>query len=123
MPRGWQERLALFSVGTGTPLRYFAMMPGEAFEEIANAIKEAYDEADLRRLLRTKMDIQLADVTPPAPYEEVVSKLLSWAERNGREAELLRKAAQGRPDNVRMQAILRKYESVIIPEASTGSTR
>jgi hypothetical protein len=90
------------------------MMPGVAFETITNAIAAAYNQRELEMLVRNRMNTRLDLITAPGPFEYVVFDLLSWAERNGREVELIRAAVRGKPDNHDIQQ-LNKLSGLSVP--------
>jgi hypothetical protein len=60
------------------------MLPGVSFEEITKAIEDAYDNNELARLVRTRMNTRLDVISAPGRFRDVVLELLSRAERNGR---------------------------------------
>src|SRR5262245_1100372 len=86
-----------------------AMVPGVTYEEITDAITDAYEEDELKRVLRTRMDVRLDVIIGPKPFGTVVFELLGWAERQGRAAELVRATSQARPAHAGMQQIYKKY--------------
>jgi hypothetical protein len=89
------------------------MMPGVSFEAISREIEDCYDYNELARLVRTRMNTRLDLIAAQGRFGDVVFELLSWAERNGREAELVRVAAQGKPGHAGMQRIYRQYGMAI----------
>jgi Trypsin-like peptidase domain/Effector-associated domain 1 len=90
-----------------------AMMPGVSFEEITNQIVDAYFQSELEMVLRQRMNVRLDRVVGPGTFDYVVFQLLSWAERQGREPELVRIASQARPKHDGMQLIYQKYGMAI----------
>ena len=89
------------------------MMPGVTFEAITDAIEEAYDQPELAKVLRARMDTRLDLITAPGTFSYVVFELLSWAERNGREAELVRVVAQAKPTQPKLQRVYKQYGMAI----------
>ncbi|MGE5191464.1 MAG: trypsin-like peptidase domain-containing protein [Deltaproteobacteria bacterium] len=84
-------------------------MPGVTFEEITSEVVDAYDEDELKDLLKKRMNVRLDVIVARKPFGHMVSDLLQWTERRGRESELIRVAAQARPEHAGMQAIYKKY--------------
>jgi hypothetical protein len=89
------------------------MMPGVTFEEITTQIVDAYSPSELVILLRQRMNLRLDRVVGPGNTDSVVFQLLGWAERHGREIELVRVTAQARPDHAGMRSIYQKYGMAI----------
>jgi hypothetical protein len=89
------------------------MIPGVSFEEISKAIEDSYTYNELTRVIRTGMNTRLDLVTAPGALQDVVFELLSWAERNGRESELVRVVSRARSDHLDMQRIYRLYGMAI----------
>src|SRR6516165_7292714 len=85
------------------------MMPGVSFEEITSNITDAYIQSELETILRSRMNVRLDRVVNPGNFDYVVFQLRGWAERNGREVELVRIAAQAKPGHAGMQSIYQKY--------------
>lgn len=85
------------------------MMPGVTFEEVRNQIIDAYEQDELKMLLRERMNVRLDRVIAPGTFDYQVFQLLGWAERMGREVELIRVAARARPEHQGMQAVYQKY--------------
>lgn len=85
------------------------MMPGADFKAIREAIMDAYDRSELTVLVRELMDVVLANVVAPGAFPMEVFDLLRWAEKDGREAELISVAARAKPRNTKMQAVYRRY--------------
>ena len=85
------------------------MMPGVAIGEIREAIIDAYSPEELSETLRILMDVRLYAVTPSAEFEHQVFKLVDWADRMGRDVELVRAVAKARPRKAKIQEIYGKY--------------
>lgn len=85
------------------------MMPGVSFEEISNQITDAYTPPELEMTLRQRMNLRLDRIVGPGTFDYIVFQLLSWAERQGREVELVRLVSQARPGHSGMQSVYQKY--------------
>jgi hypothetical protein len=85
------------------------MMPGITLQEICDAILDAYDDDELRTTVRTLMDVKLNNVVKPGAFGQRVFDFVEWAERRGREVELIQATARARPRNLMMQAVSKKY--------------
>lgn len=86
------------------------MMPGVTFEEIRNQITDAFSPNELAALVRERMNVQIERVTAlNATFDDQVFQLLAWAERNGRDVELVRVSARARLGHAGMQAVYQKY--------------
>src|SRR5690242_19996197 len=84
-------------------------MPGVTFKEIQDAIIDAYEEPDLKQVLRREMNVRMDVEVPPGAFGDRVFELVQWAEQRGREVELVQVTARDRPRKVSMQEIYRKY--------------
>ncbi len=89
------------------------MMPGVTFQEIRDAIIDAYTPQSLEETLLFQMNERLDDITLAADFGHRVFLLLKWAEKNGREVELVQAMAKERPRNAKMQEIYKKYGMAI----------
>jgi hypothetical protein len=96
------------------------MMPGVTFGAITKAIVDGYDHAELAQTLRERMDLRLDLVTALGRFSNVVFELLSWAERNGREVELIRAVAQAKPANLELQKVYEQYGMAIPTSVQTA---
>jgi hypothetical protein len=85
------------------------MMPGVTLTEIQTAILDAYEDSELRQTVRTLMDVKLNNYVGPGPFETRVFDFIEWAERQGREVELIQVTAKARPRNAKMQEVYKKY--------------
>src|ERR1043166_5581353 len=92
-----------------SPIRVAAMMRGVDFDEFLQALLEAFDEPELERLVRVRLNEDLATIVGPGPMQSRIFELLKWAERKGTVAELARAAHQERSNN---EKILRVYEKL-----------
>jgi hypothetical protein len=107
-------------------------MPGATFQEIRDAIVDAYTPQSLEETLLFLMNERLDVITPPADFGYRVFKLVEWADMNGRDVELVRAMAKARPRKAKMQAIYKKYGMAIpvyveqagaaVPSAPTDAT-
>jgi hypothetical protein len=84
-------------------------MPGVDFGEFQEGLAEAFDQDDLTRLLRVRLDVQLRRIVKPGDFNSVTFELLEWAEQHGREAELARAAYLDRTNNAHLRRVYEKY--------------
>jgi hypothetical protein len=85
------------------------MMPGVTLNDIRDALLDAYEDEELRFTVRALMNIRLNNVVPPGSFENRVFNFIEWAERQGREIEMIAATAKARPKNAKMQEIYKKY--------------
>jgi len=72
-------------------------LTGSLLERIQQAILDAFDYDDLRQFVKHRLDENFENITLPANLKVAVFELLLWAERQGREQELLDKLVVARP--------------------------
>lgn len=84
-------------------------MPGVDYGEFQQGLAEAFDQAELDRLLRVNLDVKLKNIIAPGPFDQVTFDLIGWTERQGREAELARAAYLERPNNELLRQVYEKY--------------
>jgi hypothetical protein len=80
------------------------MIPGVSFEEICNAFADAFNLQELDRMLRFRMDVRRDHIISADGMLNVIFELVSWAEREGREVELIQAAYRQKP----IHALVRK---------------
>jgi len=85
------------------------MMNGVVLEEIVNALADAYDRDDLKQMLRFRMNERFDHLVRPGPFPHEVFNLVEWAERRGREVELVQAAYRDRPAKPSIRALYEKY--------------
>jgi hypothetical protein len=85
------------------------MMSGVSMKEIRDAILDAYTPQTLQMSLAFLLNEQLANITPPGPFDYVVFTLVQWADKNGRDVELVEALGKDRARNLKMQQVLKKY--------------
>jgi hypothetical protein len=88
-------------------------MSGTTLQEIRDAILDGYEDEELRFTIRALMNVKLNTVLPPGAFENRVFNLIEWAERQGRDVELVQATAKARPKNGSLQAIYKKYGMAI----------
>jgi hypothetical protein len=87
-----------------------AELTPEALEEIQAAIVHGYTLPILSQRLRYKWGMKLADeINVAQGFKYVVGDLLSYAEGQGKAAELLALAVSGRPQNPLLAAAAQRY--------------
>jgi hypothetical protein len=84
-------------------------MAGVSMKEIRDAIVDTYDEDELSESLQFLLDVKLSHVTKPATYPNKVFQLVDWADRQGRDVELVQALAKDRPQKPLMQQVYKKY--------------
>ncbi|MBB5045470.1 hypothetical protein HNR60_000199 [Rhodopseudomonas rhenobacensis] len=84
-------------------------MPGVDLGEFQEGLAEAFDQDELARLLRVRMNVGLSKIVGPGSLNSVTFKLVEWSERQGREAELARAAYLERSNNERIRRVYEKY--------------
>jgi len=85
-------------------------IPGVTFEEITDAIEQAFDRDDLREMLRKRMNERLDNMSGPNDtWKTAVFKVVEWSERRGRTTELIRVGYEYNPTHPNLQAVYQKY--------------
>src|SRR5262245_8854603 len=84
-------------------------MPGVTFQEIRDAIVDAYRVDALEETLTFLMNERLDVITGAGAFGHRVFELVQWAEMHGREVELIQAVAKARPRNPKIQQIYKKY--------------
>jgi hypothetical protein len=85
------------------------MMPGVSMKEIRDAILDAYGPLELRDSVRFLMNEQLHNITMAPTFQHQVFELIDWADRQGRDVELVQALAKDRPKQPLMQQVYKKY--------------
>jgi hypothetical protein len=85
------------------------MMPGVKFAEIAQALADAFDSFELARMLREEMSVRLDRIVGGGPFDQIIFNLVSWAERTGRDVELVGAAYRVNPTNEKVRVIYQKF--------------
>lgn len=93
------------------------MIPGIAFKDILGQVLDAYKTlASLAREVEFRLEVPIANVVNVhAPLEDLVFDLIKWADGQGRVGELVRELAAARPQHSGMQAVARKYATLLTP--------
>jgi hypothetical protein len=98
-------------------MRDFAMMPGVQFQEICEALADAFDDlVVLDQMLRFRLSIKRNNIVADGPIETVVFRLLLRAEAQGWETDLIQAAFRQVPRNRKLAAVYQKYG--LAPDAS-----
>lgn len=84
------------------------MMPGVKFAEIAQALADSFNSFELEQMLRQGMSLRLDRIVGGGPFDQVIFNLVSWAERHGREGELLEAAHRVKPEKDRLRTVYQK---------------
>ncbi|MGK7874429.1 MAG: effector-associated domain EAD1-containing protein [Xenococcaceae cyanobacterium] len=85
-------------------------LTGSEIEEFQEAIRSAYSEAELKRLLRTKLNIKYDDIAQGNTYQDRVFNLIENFEREGQLREFLEAAFKGKPTSPKLRQF---YQAVI----------
>ena len=85
------------------------MMPGVTVKEIHAAILDAFDEDELTFALVTQMNVRLDHIVKPSAFKFKVFELIQWADREGRETELVQVVAREKPRSQVLQQVYKKY--------------
>src|SRR5262245_32795291 len=101
-------------------MRGEVMMAGITLEEILDAILDAFDEDELRILLRVEMNVRMDNILKPGAFRMRVFNLIEWSEREGRTTELVQVTSRARPRVAAMQQIGKKYGLSIPCYVETG---
>ena len=85
-----------------------SLMTGVSFEEIWNALDEAFDDQTLRQMLRTRIDPQVPKkLAWTKPIRDICFDLLTLAEREGWHVRLIREAHRFTPGSAGLPASTR----------------
>src|SRR3954452_12443562 len=80
-------------------------LPSDQFQELHDAIRDAYTANRLEQLLYTRLGKRLDEISLDTDFRTVVFKLLRDAEMNGYVLPLLNAARQSNPGNDKLQAV------------------
>lgn len=86
----------------------------EKFKEIEDALRQAYNEAELRRMVRLGFDENLDNIAGGRNLSELRFNLIDWAERTGRELDLVRCAYEHNQGNRALQQLYSKWRGLSI---------
>jgi hypothetical protein len=95
-------------------------LTGSQIRDLTNATLDAFNQGELERLLRFRLDVVLGSVVAPGALEEVVFKLIQWLDRNGRVREFLDAIASDRPNNPLIVQVVRDITPVRPPARTEG---
>jgi hypothetical protein len=77
--------------------QHMAQLPGLQFEQLSQALRDAFDYSRLKMVLRYRLDKKIEDITLANNYEQVVFDIIERAEAGGWTDELLRAARESNP--------------------------
>jgi hypothetical protein len=83
-------------------------MTHEQMQRLHEAILSAFNEAELRELVRFDLEQDLDGIVASGAFHKVVFDLLTWAERQGRTPALVAAIRKARPANAQVQAIAKE---------------
>jgi hypothetical protein len=90
-------------------------LPGPLYGELLDALTDAFPEyEELNRMLRRSLGKRLNEIEAPKGQSDVVGKVITWAESEGRIIELVLAARDTKPSHAELQAVARKID---IPKA------
>jgi hypothetical protein len=87
--------------------------PEKYHEELHQALVDAFNEAELRRLVRFRLKENLDQITTNADFTERTFELIEWAMRQARVEELFHSALALNPKNAKLLALAK----LVAPEA------
>ncbi len=82
------------------------LLTGEQAALLQTLLADSFSVADLQTLVRTELDIDLNEVSRAKDPERRIADLVSWAETNGRLAQLLQALLIGLPQSPQLQELL-----------------
>lgn len=87
-------------------------LSGAAYDEVTQALLEAYDAASLRWMLRVELNRDLTHLAPEkATLPEMIAAVVAAAEREGWTKDLVLGAARHNPGNRRLAAVAEQWQS------------
>ena len=97
-------------------------LSGDKVKELLAALLDAYSsESSLRQMVRIELDENIDVVAGGGDLREKIFNLIDWAERTGRLPELVEKAHQFNPGNVRLRTFAETVPGVTtVAEARTA---
>lgn len=84
-------------------------MTGPEMQKLHEVLLAAFDQDDLRQMVKFDLDVNLDAVVGPGPPASRVFDLIQHLDGQGRLAELIEAAARARPKRPDMQAFFRRY--------------
>jgi hypothetical protein len=86
------------------------MMPGVQFQEVCEALTDAFDDLDLLdQMLRFRLSIKRQNIVAAQGLDTVVFRLLQRAEAQGWEIDLIQAAFRHVPRNRKLATVYQKY--------------
>ncbi|MGB7441829.1 MAG: effector-associated domain EAD1-containing protein [Coleofasciculaceae cyanobacterium] len=85
-------------------------LTGKQYEELQKAIESAFPiPAELERMVRFKLETNLRTITSSGSLSEIIFELIGWAESEGRVSELITKACDFKPGNLRLKTFAEQF--------------
>ena len=78
-------------------------------EEFNEVLRGAFDENELDRFLRLRLNLRLSDVTSPGNFTQVVFELIEKSERDGFTEKLMQEAINLKPNNQALSDFVNKF--------------
>ena len=90
-------------------------LTGPQVDELQQALLAAFNEDELRQLVRTYLGRNLDELVPAGSLAARVFSLIQWAERKDLTPELIDAARQANPTNHRLQAYVADHLPALLP--------
>lgn len=86
------------------------MLTGKQVKELEQALQSAYpNRAQLKRMVRYKLDKRLTEIAGGENQSEIVFNLIEWAEAQGRIEELIQKSHAYNVGNAQLSAFVSQF--------------
>src|SRR5262245_24880054 len=99
--------------------------PYISFEELHHGLVSAFNEDELKQMLRVRFDINLDDLTSRGPLPSRVFSVIEAAERAGWLQALVEAAYRERPRNARIKSLYERVglaPQVVIQQSGKGTS-
>jgi hypothetical protein len=84
-------------------------LTGQQYQQFSEALRDAFNEAGLRRMLRFRLERNLDDIVIARSLEELVFEVIGTAEAEGWTDRLLRAARESNPGNAMLLAFSQQF--------------
>jgi hypothetical protein len=92
-------------------------LTGDQQRLLCDAVLDAFASADLTRLLKFDLDVELDKIVRVEAFESTVFQLINWLEARGRTQEFLDAMAKARPKNQKVQQTVAVLGGTPAPES------
>jgi hypothetical protein len=86
-------------------------LTGPQFNQIYNALLEAFDEASLRQMVSVGLGEEMSQITGGKYLNEIVFSLVTWAEQQSRVQELIDVVVAENPHNIALRGLQQAAQS------------